>query len=265
MTRLCDYSTVLLKANFARSIEYRGQLLIWILSSVLPLVMMLVWIQLANTQGPINGFSSIDFVEYYLMVTLFRRLTGAWIFWDVDSDIRNGTLSPQLLKPLHPLHRLLTRVIASKPIQIVIVLPPIVIASLLVGAQYDLRPLNLALTLIATAGALLIEFFAQAIIGSLAFWISHAVAIADVWFWTRSLLSGWIIPLAMFPAALQTLLVYLPFRYCLAFPIEIILGGLTPEQIAQGLAIQFMWVGVFFGVFQLIWRRGLKSYGAVGA
>jgi len=264
MSWLKAYPT-LLKVYYARSIEYRGQLLIWILSSVLPLVMMLVWIQIANTQGPVNGFSSVDFVEYYLMVTLFRRLTGAWIFWDVDADIRNGTLSPQLLKPIHPLHHLLTRVIASKPIQIIIVLPPIVIASLLVGAQYDLRPPTLVLAFVATAGALLIEFLVQAIIGSLAFWISHAVAIADVWFWTRSLLSGWIIPLAMFPAALQALLVVLPFRYCLAFPIEIVLGGLTPDQIAQGLAIEFVWVGVFFVLFQLVWRRGLKSYGAVGA
>lgn len=264
MSWLKAYPT-LLKVYYARSIEYRGQLLIWILASILPLVMMLVWIQIANTQGPINGFSSIDFVEYYLMVTLFRRLTGAWIFWDVDGDIRNGTLSPQLLKPLHPLHHLLTRVIASKPIQIIIVLPPILIASVLVGAQYDLRPQTLVLAFFATAGALLIEFLVQAIIGSFAFWISHAEAIADVWFWIRSLLSGWIIPLAMFPAALQALLVFLPFRYCLAFPIEIVLGGLTSDQIALGLAIQSTWVGAFFVLFQLVWRRGLKSYGAVGA
>ena len=255
----------LLKAYYASSIEYRGQLLIWILSSVLPLVMMLVWIQIANTQGPINGFSSIDFVEYYLLVTLFRRLTGAWIYWDVDADIRNGTLSPQLLKPIHPLHHSLTRVVASKPIQIAIVLPPIIIASWLVGAHYDLRPPTLILAFLATAGALLIEFFVQAIIGAFAFWISHGQALADVWFWTRSLLSGWIIPLAMFPASLQALLVILPFRYCLAFPIEIVLGGLTLDQIALGLAIQFAWVGMFFMLFQLVWRRGLKSYGAVGA
>ena len=264
MSWLKAYPT-LLKAYYASSIEYRGQILIWILSSVLPLVMMLVWIQIANTQGPINGFSSIDFVEYYLMVTFFRRLTGAWIFWDVDADIRNGTLSPQLLKPIHPLHHALTHVIASKPIQIIIVLPPIIIASLLVGAHYDLRLQTLVLAFLATTGALLIEFLVQAIIGSFAFWISHGQAVIDVWFWTRSLLSGWIIPLAMFPVALQALLVVLPFRYCLAFPIEIVLGGLTPDQIALGLVIQFAWVGVFFALFQLVWRRGLKSYGAVGA
>ncbi len=255
----------LLKAYYAQSIEYRGQMIIWILSSVLPLVMMLVWIQIANTQGPINGFDSIDFVSYYLMVTLFRRLTGAWIFWDLDAHIRLGTLSPQLLKPLHPLHHLFTHVLASKPIQMAFVLPPIIVASVLTGAHYDLRLPIILLSLLAAAGALLIEFFVQAVIGSLAFWISHGAALADVWFWSRSLLSGWIISIAMFPIGLQTLLIYLPFRYTLAFPIEIILGGLTPQQMAVGFAIQFTWVLIFFGLFQLVWQRGLKLYGAVGA
>ncbi len=264
MAWLKAYPT-LLKVYYARSIEYRGQMVIWILSSILPLVMMLVWIQIANTQGPINGFGSQDFIAYYLMVTLFRRLTGAWIFWDVDADIRNGTLSPQLLKPLHPLHHLLTRVVSSKPIQIVFVLPPIVIASLLLEVHYDLRVSTWALALWAAWGALLIEFFAQGIIGSLSFWITQAEAIIEVWFWVRSFLSGWIIPLVMFPIGLQTALLYLPFRYCLAFPIEIILGYLTPDQIALGFVMQWAWVGVFFVLFQIVWRRGLKVYGAVGA
>jgi ABC-2 type transport system permease protein len=268
MTWLKAYPT-LLRVYYARSIEYRGQLLIWILSSVLPLVMMFVWVALAESQGSINGYGSADFISYYLMVTLFRRLTGAWIFWDVDSDIRTGTMSPQLLKPLHPLHHSLAKVLSSKPIQIAIVLPPIVLASLLLSSRYalhyDLRLFNLVWVALATWGALLLEFFAQAIIGSLAFWISHAVALADVWFWVRSFLSGWIIPLAMFPPGLQLALVFLPFRYCLAFPIEIILGALTPDQIAIGFVMQYAWVLIFFGLFQFVWRRGVKSYGAVGA
>jgi ABC-2 type transport system permease protein len=183
----------------------------------------------------------------------------------VDTDIRTGTLSPQLLKPLHPMHLWLTGVVSSKPIQTAIVLPPIAIASALLGIRYDLNLTTLVLALLAAGGALLIEFFVQAIIGSLAFWISHGTAIADVWFWVRSLLSGWIIPLAMFPLGLQIALIYLPFRYCLAFPIEIILGQLTPDQIVLGFVMQYAWVAVFWAVFQIVWRRGVRSYSAVGA
>ena len=80
----------------------------------------------------------------------------------MDNDIRKGTLSPQLLKPIHPVHHLFTRVLASKPLQAILVGPPIAIASIALGAQYDLSIRALVLTLLAVFGALLIEFFAQA-------------------------------------------------------------------------------------------------------
>lgn len=264
MSWLKTYPT-LLKAYWARAIEYRGQIIIWILSSVLPLVMMMVWISVSDTTGPIAGYNSTGFISYYLMVTFFRRLTGVWIIWDMDHDIRQGTLSPQLLKPLNPIHHLFTRVVASKPLQAILVGPPIVIASVLLGAQYDLSVLTLAFALAATAGGLLIEFFAQAIIGTTAFWITQAVALAEAWFWIRAMLSGWIIPIDVFPAWLHGPLQWLPFRYCLSFPIEIVLGRLTLDQIAFGLIVQYAWVIGLIAAFQWMWRRGLKLYGAVGA
>src|SRR5450759_3345683 len=158
------------------------------------------------------------------MVTLFRRITGVWIIWDMDNDIREGALSPLLLKPLNPMHYHFAAVIAGKPLQTLIVLPPIAVASILLGAHYDLSLLSLLCVSIALCGGMMIEFLVQAIIGTFAFWITQATAVAELWFWIRSLLSGWVIPLALFPAALIGPLTVLPFRYTLSFPIEIILG-----------------------------------------
>ncbi len=255
----------LLKAYFARSIEYRGQMIIWILSSVLPLFMMMVWITVSAQNGPIAGYDSIGFISYYLMVTLFRRLTGVWIIWDMDYDIRQGALSPQLLKPLNPMHHHFTMVLANKPIQILLVVPLIAFASILLGAQYDLSLTGLLFALAASFGGLLIEFLVQAIIGTLAFWITQAVSVAEAWFLVRAFFSGWVIPIAVFPSFIAQPLTYLPFRYCLSFPIEIALGRLTSDQITLGFAVQYTWVIVLLIAFQVMWKRGLKLYGAVGA
>jgi ABC-2 type transport system permease protein len=265
MTWLKTYPT-LLKAYYARSIEYRGQIIIWILSSVLPLIMLMVWLTIAGQQGaPIGGYDAAGFISYYLMVTLFRRITGVWIIWDMDNDIREGALSPLLLKPLNPMHYHFAAVIAGKPLQTLIVLPPIAVASILLGAHYDLSLLSLLCVSIALCGGMMIEFLVQAIIGTFAFWITQATAVAELWFWIRSLLSGWVIPLALFPAALIGPLTVLPFRYTLSFPIEIILGRLPIDQIALGFGIELFWIAVFFLAFRWLWRRGLKLYGAVGA
>lgn len=265
MRWLKTYPT-LLKAYYARSIEYRGQMIIWILSSVLPLIMLMVWLSIQGQQGaPIGGYDAAGFISYYLMVTLFRRITGVWLIWDMDINIREGALSQQLLKPLHPIHYLFTETVAAKPIQFIMVLPPIVVASILFGAHYDLSLLSLLFVLIALFGGMVIEFLVQAIIGTLAFWITQATAIAELWFWIRSILSGWVIPLALFPAALIGPLNLMPFRYTLSFPIEIILGRLPIDQIAFGFGIELFWIAVFFIAFRFLWSRGLKLYGAVGA
>jgi len=263
MTWLKAYPA-LLKAYWARALEYRGQIIIWILSSILPLIMMMVWLTISD-QGPVAGYDSTGFISYFLMVTFMRRLTGAWIIWDMDHDIRKGMLSPQLLKPIHPIHHLFARVLASKPLQVILVGPPVAIAAILLGARYDLSIGSLLLTALAAFGALLLEFFAQAIIGTTAFWIAQANSLAEAWFLIRALFSGWIIPIDLFPPAMTHALTFLPFRYALSFPIEIVLGRLSLAQIGLGLAIEFAWVTVFFVGYRMLWKRGLKHYGAVGA
>lgn len=256
----------LLRVYWARTLEYRGQIIIWILASVLPLVMLLVWLTIAQEKGgPVGGYDQATFISYYLAVIFVRRLTGVWIIWDLDQDIRKGNLSAQLLRPLDPAHYFLARILAGRPLSILLVGPPVAVASLLLGAQYDLSPQNLILAFTAVAGALLIEFFSQMLMGALTFWMSQTLAVAESWFWLRNFFSGWIIPIDMFPPAVTAALIYLPFRYTLSFPVEIILGRLALSQIGQGLLIQYGWVLLFFVGYRWLWQRGLKRYSAVGA
>ena len=256
----------LLRANFAVAAEYRARTIVWILSSVLPLVMMMVWLTVAEQQGgQVAGYNRIGFISYFLAVVLIRRLTGAWIIWDVDRDIRQGTLSPKLLHPIDPAHYLFTRILAFRLSQIPIIGPPVIIAAWLLGAQYDLSPATLLLTVGAIFGAFLIEFMAQMALGMSAFWITQASALGEGWLFLRALLSGWIVPIDLFPPAVTAALFYLPFRYMLSLPVEILLGRLSLGEIGQAYLIQYSWAIGFFILFRLLWRRGLKHYSAVGA
>lgn len=255
----------LLRAYWARALEYRGQSIIWILSSVLPLIMMTVWLSIAGETGEVGSYDRVGFISYYLAVTLLRRLVGVWIIWDIDRDIRQGLLSPQLLRPIDPVHMHFSRILALRPLQLLLVGPPVVVAALLFGAQYDLRPFSLLLVLVAIFGAMCIEFFVQMAVGALGFWITQAVAVAEIWFYARALLSGWIIPIDLFPEAIVNWLRYLPFRYVLSFPIEMLLGLLSLPEIGVGLLLQYGWLAAIFGLYWLLWQRGLRQYGAVGA
>ena len=79
------------------------------------------------------------------------------------------------------------------------------------------------------------------------------------------ILGGALVPLDLFPAPVQQVLAFLPFAYILNFPVQILLGNLAAPALLQGFAAQILWILLFVGFKQLLWRKGLKQYAAVGA
>jgi len=59
--------------------------------------------------------------------------------------------------------------------------------------------------------------------------------------------------------------VFLPFRYTLSFPIEVLLGQVSGQNIAIGLTMQILWLTAFFILVNTLWSCGLKRYSASGA
>ncbi|HET8841537.1 MAG TPA: ABC-2 family transporter protein, partial [Ktedonobacteraceae bacterium] len=78
-------------------------------------------------------------------------------------------------------------------------------------------------------------------------------------------LSGQLAPLSLFPLPVQWLAQSLPFRWMVAFPVEVLLGGLSASSFAIGLAAQIIWLGLAMGLLVLLWKYGLRRYSAVGA
>ena len=50
-----------------------------------------------------------------------------------------------------------------------------------------------------------------------------------------------------------------------SFPVELLMGRLTPEAAAQGFGMLALWLAVGCGIVQLAWRRASARYSAVGA
>src|SRR5207245_2785832 len=98
----------------------------------------------------------------------------------------------------------------------------------------------------------------------LAFWTTNTRNIFEVYDLLLILASGELVPLALFPPWLFTLLGGLPFRYMFSFPVEIFLAKLTTPQMATGFAWQIGWLLLLVGVARWLWRRGLRRYSAAG-
>jgi ABC-2 type transport system permease protein len=73
-----------------------------------------------------------------------------------------------------------------------------------------------------------------------------------------------VVPTDLFPPALRAVVDWLPFRYQIGLPVEVMTGALTPGQTVSALARQWMWVGIGLATTTLMWRRGLRRFAAYG-
>jgi ABC-2 type transport system permease protein len=141
----------------------------------------------------------------------------------------------------------------------------IVLAAVFPSMRLPGDPAALLLALVALVLAFLIRFIIGYQIGLLAFWTTRAAAIYTLYEGVHLFMSGRIAPLAMFPEWVQAVSQWLPFYVTIGFPIELAMGRITGwPNIAQGFAVQLLWLAVLLVLFRLEWKFGLKKYGAVG-
>ncbi len=254
-----------MRRGIGAMLEYRVESFIWMLTNAMPLVMLAVWYSMSEG-GPIAGYTQSDFISYYLLLAFVRQMTTVWVIWEIDHDIRHGDLSIKLLYPLNPLHDYLAYHIADRFVRIFTLIPFVLLAWLLFPTMhFQVTLLNVVLFVTTMIAAWFLRFMQQYIFGLFAFWISESMTLNDIWYAASTFLGGLIAPLDLFPPAIMTVANLLPFRYMLSFPVEIMLGRLTPPEVFFGVGMTVFWLVVSIVTYRFLWSKGLKQFSAYGA
>jgi ABC-2 type transport system permease protein len=254
----------LLRVGLAEAVAYRAEFLVWLLSTNMPLVMLALWSAVAR-DGPVGRFGQAEFAAYYLAALVVRLMTGAWVVWEMNFEIRQGTLSFRMLRPVHPLVAYAAENVAAMPVRLVVSLPVALAALWLLGGRHVTHdPLLLALFPVTVLGAWLITYLAMASVGCLAFWLESATSLFDVWLGLFGIFSGYLVPLELYPRWVNEAAYWMPFRYMLAFPVELVTGGLDRHRALLQLSAQWAFVLLLLGVAAGAWRLGTRRFAAHG-
>src|SRR4029453_19405734 len=107
---------------------------------------------------------------YFLATLLVRQLTGSWLVWELNQEIRSGTVSRRLLRPIHPLVGYSAEYLAAIPLRAALTLPAAVVwLWVLEPGALPRSPGLVAAAVLSVIGAWLLNFFTMALIGSIAF------------------------------------------------------------------------------------------------
>ncbi len=262
LSRPLHIARTFISVYYAYMVEYRAELIFWVLSGSFPLIFLGLWNQAAQSND--LGFTPAEFARYFLGVFLVRQFTVVWVIWDFEKEVVQGKLSPLLLQPIDPVWRHFFGHVAER-------LTRMPFIALLVGLFCVLYPEAVWIPtpyacfwgLLTLVFSFCLRFEIQYTFAMLAFWVERASAIQQFWFLFYTFLSGMIAPLELFPDAVREFALWTPFPYLIYFPASLLIG--LPVDLGRGLMTMLIWGAIAFIANRLLWKAGLKHYSGMGA
>jgi ABC-2 type transport system permease protein len=254
------------RLSVLQQFQYRVSNYLYMLGMVTePVIYLVVWSTIARSQGgSLDGYTPARFAAYYIVWTLVRNMNIVFTPFGWEERIRSGELSGQLLRPLHPIHYDLAMFAGMKFVVIALWLPIAAALALLFHPQLDPSVLQVVVFVAAIWGAYLLRSMLLWILGMVTFWTTRIGALYEAYFTIELLLSGRLVPLVLMPSWARTASWALPFRWAFGFPIDALVGPIDSRALVGGLAMQALWIALGALGVHVVWRAGIRRYGAVG-
>ncbi len=229
-----------------------------------PVVYLVVWTTIAEQSGgSVGGYTPQTFAAYYITWTLVRNMNIAFTPAGWEERIREGTMSFQLVRPMHPVHYDLGHFAGWKVVVIVMWIPIAIVLSLIFQPELHTTPEQCVVFFIAIWGAFVLRSLLLWSLGLVTFWTTRAQALFEVYFYTELLLSGRVLPVSLLPQWAQTIGDFLPFRWGFGYPITALVGPITRNELYLGLLAQLAWITFAAVLVAVVWKRAVKRFTAV--
>lgn len=246
-----------------RKVAHRAELFVLVLASLVPLFMMVIWMGVAKDVA-LKGFTPEKFAAYFALVFLIGEIVSSTAAEEIESDIHSGDIGSYLLKPFNIAIYYYLVEMASAMVRITPIFF-LVAGVFLCSKAGDYLSLKYFLpAMLCVIFGFTINYLLYFVGGLAAFWSDQASSFDMVLTYMLTLFGGVLAPLALYPAWMQSILEWSPFPYIINFPIRVMMGELTSEQVVNGLVFQVVLVVSLSLLAHLVWAKGVKRYSVFG-
>ena len=257
------------KTHWQSSFVYRLNFVMWRVRTVLQFfAVYFLWLALFIGQDTVFDYTKSTMLTYVLGTAILRSFVFSSRSVSVGAEISSGDLNNYLVKPLSYLKNWLARDLADKLLNIVFLffemgLFIIIFKPPLIG------PVSLASLLVFCLSAILammIYFLFSFLISSFTFWYPehNGWPLRFFIFIIIEFLAGGLFPLDILPDFAFKLFRLLPPAYLVFYPIQIYLSRLTHTETISAILVMLFWLLVLYQLSRIVWKKGLKIYGAYG-
>ena len=253
------------------TLVYRANFVFRAAFGLIPLMAILfVWRAIYEGKGEggdVAGYGLSQMISYYLVVTLVDMFTAVTEDdWQIAADIREGTISQFLVKPINYLGYRFALFFSGRTIYTLCALVPVGCFIYYLREHFLWSPdvITTICFLVSVALTAVLQFLISYTLALLAFWILEVATVIFMLFAFEYVAAGHMFPLDILPPAVHSALQFTPFPYLLYFPVSIYLGRASGPEIISGICIQATWIILAWCLARVVWSRGIRKYGAYG-
>ena len=205
-------------------------------------ILVFFWRAVYADTSTISGLGLNQTITYIMLAFIFMPLTSSDLVWQFGSDLREGMIIHQLLRPVNFQAMNYVQMLGGLISRLVWQLPMLFFAVLL----FDLRlPTGFSTWLAFIVSALLgfkVMFYFNWFLACFTFYTTEIWGLGVLIEGMTFFLSGALVPLAMMPEWLRTAVLSVPFAQALAVPVGL-LTGITPLSDAPRVwLVQILWI-----------------------
>jgi ABC-2 type transport system permease protein len=208
----------------------------------------------------ISGYDLSQILTYVAVGWIIRSLYWNTIDQEMAYEVIEGKIAMDFIKPVSIQWMWICRALGETAFRLIMLTA---LTSIAVAIIFPVRMpaslLNFALFLVAVLGSIMLMAAINFMIGTCAIPLKSILALIRAKYWLIELLSGLLIPMALFPASIQKISAWLPFQHIAYTPLQIYLGKINGLAAARALLTQWLWVAVLLWLGHLWWGRATRK------
>jgi ABC-2 type transport system permease protein len=262
MTKYWTYLGVSFKAFFTYKADFALSICF---NMIFFFIFLFVWKSVygANSSGTIANYTLSGVITYYLITSLIYRTDLIDSIY-LGQVIWNGDFTNDLIKPWNAYLVDIIATISDVMISLIIYTPFFTIM-IIAAHDYIIFPslIYLGYFIITLLLAFIMNLWINYILHALTFYWGDQEPNIGLINYIIAFFAGGYFPLAFLPAGLAWFK-YLPFRFLFDVPANIFLQKLSLMQILSSWGQMLIWIVVFYLIFLLLYKNGLKRYTGTG-
>lgn len=245
--------------SLRRHLTYRAATWAGLVTNVFfGLLRAIIMVALFDGQGVVAGMSLQDAITYTGLTQAIIAYLMLFGWYEVMASIYTGEVAVDLLRPLDYFRYWLAVDLGRAIVALVLRgLTVMLLYALFIDIVVPTDPRQWLALVAAVALSWLVSFSYRFLVNLAAFWTPNAGGIGRAAFGITWVLSGFYMPLRIYPEWFQTLCRMTPFPSMVNIPVEIYLGLVSGPDLLLALLNQLLWAVVLIAGGQFILRRGV--------